>query len=118
MAAASEDTPPTQDALAAWLSGGGCPPDALRAVEERLAPLLNLDAAAVRLTGWAYGSLVLWVNGRTTHVAARDVRTEAKARRSDNPLAELLRAYANTRPVPSHAESSRRPHLADQPSAD
>lgn len=111
VAAATEGTPPSQRELAAWLSAGRCPPEALRAVEECLAPILNLDVDDVRLTGWAYGSMVLWVKGRATHIAAHAVREAlreaAKTRKLRNPLARLLKAYDDTRPVQATANLGR-----------
>ena len=106
MAASSKDQPPTQRELAEWLST--CAPEALAETERRLEELWGLDAGRVRVVGWAFGFFVGWCGGVEFHAPAAEVFAAHRASRKDNPLAALLKAWRNSRPVFLEAEDRPR----------
>ena len=91
--------PPGQHELAAWIATD-CPPEVLRDVANRLAVLWDLQPGSVTVTGWAYGGFTTWRNGTEYHAPAGNILSDAKTLRRPNPLAPLLKAWAN-RPRPA-----------------
>ena len=89
--------PPSQSDMAAWV--GHCPPKDLIETVERLAAMWGEDVGKVHITGWAFGGLVVWRNGREFHAPASDLVDEAIRREISNPLAPLVRAWLE-RPLP------------------
>ena len=99
---------PDQQSLAAWIAAGECPAEVLREVAKRLAAVVDVKPDAVRVTGWAFGGLIVWYNGREIHVPAGQLVNLAEVRRRRgqgwNPLALLVRAW-NERPLPIKPET-------------
>ena len=96
---ADTDDPPTQKELAAWFGAGNCPPETLAEVAERLAVLWGLDPGKVRVTGWAFGGLVTWRDGVEFHAPAAELLATAKKQNVPNPLAPLVKAWADREPA-------------------
>ena len=97
--AGDDKDPPTQNDLATWFGAGNCPPEVLAEVAKRLAVLWGLDPGKVRVTGWAFGGLVMWRDGLEFHAPAAELLATAKKRNMPNPLAPLVKAC----PVPGKA---------------
>ena len=75
----------------------------LAEVEERLAVLWGLGPGKMRVTGWAFGGLVMWRDGLEFHAPAGELLATAKKWDMPNPLYPLVKAcpvqgQANLRP--------------------
>ena len=92
--------PPTSLDIGAWI--GECPPGALAETEARIAALYGLDPASVRVTGWAWGQIILWLNGERLGAPAGELRAAAFAtgKPGTNPLGPLVRAWLDSRSMP------------------
>ena len=95
---------PDQQSLAAWIAAGQCPPEVLDEVASRLADVVGVKPDAVRVTGWAFGGLIVRHGGDEKHVPARKLKADARPARKPNPLAPLVRAW-NERPSPIKPET-------------
>lgn len=90
--AAGDGETPTQMELSAWISDG-CSKETLREVADRLASLWDLPPEKVAVTGWAYGGLTVWRDGKEWHAPAGQTFDEAEAANVPNPLRPLVRDW-------------------------
>ena len=100
---AGDSVPPLQSDLAAWVSH--CPHYVLTEAEKRLAVMWGLEPKQVRVTGWAFGGLVMWRDGIEFHVPAAELVDTAQRWKIPNPLVPLVRAC----PTPVDGEANLRP---------
>ena len=100
---AGDAVPPLQSVLAEWVSH--CPHYVLTEAERRLAVMWGLEPKQVRVTGWAFGGLVVWRDGIELHVPAAELVDLSQRWKIPNPLAPLLRAC----PTPVDGEANLRP---------
>ncbi len=92
-------TPPTQADMADWLSRSQCPQDTLREVGDRLANLWKMAAGQVRAVAWDYGCIVVEHEAKLYLAPAGHVAFASRERNTRNPLAPLVRAWLDRRPV-------------------
>ena len=100
---AGDAVPPLQSVLADWV--GHCPHYVLTEAEKRLAVMWGLEPKQVRVTGWAFGGLVMWKDGIEFHVPAAELVDTAQRWEIPNPLVPLVRAC----PTPVNGEANLRP---------
>ena len=100
---AGDAVPPLQSVLADWV--GHCPHYVLTEAEKRLAVMWGLEPKQVRVTGWAFGGLVMWKDGIEFHVPAAELVDTAQRWEIPNPLVPLVRAC----PTPVDGEANLRP---------
>ena len=100
---AGDAVPPLQGVLADWVSH--CPHYVLNEAEKRLAVMWGLEPKQVRVTGWAFGGLVMWRDGIEFHVPAAELVDTAQRWKIPNPLVPLVRAC----PTPVDGEANLRP---------
>ena len=100
---AGDAVPPLQSVLADWV--GHCPHYVLTEAEKRLAVMWGLEPKQVRVTGWAFGGLVMWRDGIEFHVPAAELVDLSQRWKIPNPLAPLVRAC----PTPVDGEANLRP---------
>ena len=96
LAAAGDGDAPSQAALAVWIAGGGCPTRTLDAVVRRLAPA-ELAPDAARVSGWAFGGLIVWWDGESHHIPATLIQAAAHTQQ-DSALVPLVKAWQRSRP--------------------
>ena len=94
LARSCKGDPPTQDELAAWMADGLASEETLRDVGDQLAALAGFKPDKVRVTGWAFGGLMILRYGVQHHEPAAHMLAAAIKAKLPNPLGTLVSAWA------------------------